>query len=69
VAELGPASGERRRAAVLWDSRALVTALTPMPRTPMLGLAPGTVTGSDENLEVCVERSPCGCPPVEPGPN
>ena len=50
VAELGPSVGERPRRGSGMGHRAPRPTLTPMPRTPMVGLAPGTVTGL-ETLE------------------
>ena len=69
VAELGPRAGERPGRGVVVGQRALDPTLTPMPRTPMLGWAPGTYSGIGRYLEDAFDRAPCGCPPVEPEPN
>ena len=45
VAELGPTAGERLGREGMVGQRALIPTLTPDPRTPMLGFAPGTRSG------------------------
>src|SRR5689334_7477968 len=49
--------------------RVLGPTLTPMPRTPVAWISPRHGFRLADSLEDCLDRSPCGCPPIEPGPN
>ena len=68
-AELGPSTGERPRRGQVVDCESLDRRGRRGPGPLWLGLAPGTAAGRANRWEDCLERWPCGGPPLEPEPN